>query len=203
MWKLCRLMVCGILGCCLTAAGAAGAAPESKAESKAGAEQDEMMAAMAKLATPGPQHAVLKPLVGSWKTVTKAWMGPGEPQVSEGSSEVTWVLGGRFVTEEYKGTFMGKPFEGMGLFGYDNQHKEYVSTWADIMGTSITMSKGRADDGGKTLTYASMFDDPMTGQKKPFKMVTKIIDDNNHTFSMFEDVNGKETMTMEITYTRK
>ncbi len=32
---------------------------------------------------------------------------------------------------------MGMPFEGMGIDGYDNLAKQYVSTWVDNMGTGI------------------------------------------------------------------
>jgi len=38
---------------------------------------------------------------------------------------------------------MGMPFEGMGLDGYDNASKEYISIWIDNMGTGIMYMKGK------------------------------------------------------------
>src|SRR5262249_52979692 len=99
----------------------ASAKPAAKAAAKAAPmSEDQMMAEMMKLATPGPYHEMLKKFAGSWKTETKMWMGPGEPQVSEGTAEASMILGGRFLKQEAKGNFMGQPFEGFGLTGYDN-----------------------------------------------------------------------------------
>lgn len=61
-------------------------------------------------------------LAGSWITTTSIWMsGPGsEPMVTEGTSEKSWVLGGRWLEERYQGTMMGRPLEGRGMTGFDN-----------------------------------------------------------------------------------
>ncbi len=163
---------------------------------------EEMMAAMAKLATPGPMHDLMKPMMGSWKTTNRSWMTAGEPVVTEGTCENTWIMGNRYMQSEYKGVFDGKPFEGMGLMGYDNQLKEFVSVWCDDMGTGLMMSDGSADPSGKVFTMMSKVPDPVTGKPMNLKMVTKVIDENQHTTSMLSMRGGKEHLDMEITYTR-
>ncbi len=184
-------------------AAAATTAASKAAADKAKAEADAMMAAMQKYANPGPMHDALKPLAGNWKTSTKTWLGPGEPTVSEGSCERTWVLGGRFLESKYRGVFAGNPFEGIELLGYDTRKKQFTSAWIDNMGTSVALSTGPAEDpASKTITLNSSFDDPISGQPMPYKMVTKIIDDNSHTFSMISSKDGQEWTEMEITYTR-
>ena len=61
--------------------------PQTRATAApAGPSHEEMMAEMAKIANPGPPHELLKQFAGSWKTVTKAWMAPGDPMVSQGMS---------------------------------------------------------------------------------------------------------------------
>jgi hypothetical protein len=182
-------------------------APAAKAETKSDAkshpDHDAMMAEMMKYANPGPQHQALNPLAGNWKTVTKMWMGPGEPEVSNGTCERSWALGGRFLVSNYKGTFSGKPFEGMELLGYDLRKQQYVSTWIDNMGTGFSVSEnGTMDPATKSLTLGMSFDDPMTNQKMAYKIVTKITDDNSHTFSMIGSREGKDFTEMEIAYTR-
>lgn len=167
---------------------------------------DEMMAAWMKLASPGEQHATLKALAGSWKTVVKSWEGPGEPKVSEGSCETTMLMDGRYLKEDFTGDVDGMPFQGMGLTGYDNSKKKFVGSWVDNMGTGIMVSEGTMDPAKKVITFRSKSLDPMnpaSGKMVPVRMTTKIVDNNTHIFTMYTMMAGKETKQMEITYTRK
>ena len=181
-------------------AGGKGTAPEKPA---AGAAQDPMMEAMMKFATPGPEHAVLQPLVGRWKSVTKMWTGPGDPQVSEGTSERSWVMGGRYMVGKYAGEFGGMPFEGMEILGYDKMHGQYVATWIDNMGTGIAASSsGTWDPAARTLTILITFDDPVSGKPTTLRNLTRIVDDNSYVFSIIGKMDGKDYTQMETTYTR-
>jgi hypothetical protein len=190
---------------------AAAAAAEKPGDKKAPApsssqpqvSQEEMMAAYAKYSTPGPEHEFLKSMAGTWKAVTKAWMGAGEPQVSEGVAVRSMILGGRFLQDEFKSTFMGQPFEGVGMTGYDLYKKEYVSTWADTMSSTVLVSRGKMDPTGKVMTQMGTYEDPVTGEKKSMKEITRILDPNRHVFEIWENQGGKEMKTMEITYTRQ
>jgi len=71
------------------------------------------------------------------------------------------------------------------------------------MGTMMSISSGgTADPAGKVFTITSTFDDPVSGKPVPYKMVTKVVDNNSHVFSMIGSNNGKDYTQMEITYTR-
>ncbi len=186
-----------------TKAKATPKAQAAKAEApKTDAQHDEMMEAMMKMAMPGPMHELLKPMAGNWKATSKTWMSPGEPAVTEGTCENTWIMGNRYMQTTYKGQFGGMPFEGFGLMGYDNQKKEFVSVWCDNTGTGLMTSDGSADPTGKVLTMASKMIDPATGQLTDYKMITKVVDENQHTMSMISVKDGNEHTDMEITYTR-
>ncbi|HZI93470.1 MAG TPA: DUF1579 domain-containing protein [Patescibacteria group bacterium] len=205
-WMLCRLVLCGILGCCVAGTAMAIAAPaETKAKSAKAAPakmtDEQMMAEMMKLGTPGPNHEMLKKFVGSWKTVTKMWMGPGEPQSSDGSAEYSMILGGRLLKDEYKGTFMGGPFEGFGLTGYDNKKGRFITVWGDTMMTGLIEVDGTYNAATREMTFKGMMN--MVGPPTPYRMVTKFVDDNHFVFSWYERREGKETKTMEIDYTRQ
>jgi uncharacterized protein DUF1579 len=165
-------------------------------------QTQQMMAMMEKMGAPGPEHAQLMKLAGNWKATTKSWMGPGDPIINEGISVRKAVLGGRFLMEQVKSTFNNKPFEGMGLTGYDNQQKKYISFWVDSMGTMMMTSEGTMDASGKVLTMTSDMLDPASGQKSPVKMVSTFVDSNNEKFEMFASQGGQEMKMMEITYTR-
>jgi hypothetical protein len=109
---------------------------EKKQENKMDAQA--MMDVYTKLGTPGTPHKVLASMAGSWITKTKGWMEPDKPPMeSKGTCEQKMLLGGRFLQQEYSGDMMGSPFTGIGVTGYDNHTKKYVSTWMDSMGTGI------------------------------------------------------------------
>jgi len=112
------------------------------------------------------------------------------------------MLGGRFLMEEYKGSFMDQPFEGFSVTGYDNTKKEYVNVWMDNMGTMMVISRGTMDPAGKVLTMNSVWEDPTSGESSPIRMVTTFVDANTKKFEMYGTHDGQEAKQMEITYTR-
>ena len=177
------------------------------AKEKKREEKMDMQAAMdvyTKLGTPGAPHKVLASMAGSWITKTKGWMDPSKPPMeSNGTCEQKMILGGRFLQQEFTGEMMGSPFAGIGVTGYDNHIKKYVSTWIDSMGTAILFFEGTASADGKTLTQEARYDDPLKGPMK-WRSVTRIVDEHTHVFEMYGiDKKGKEEKMMEITYTRK
>jgi uncharacterized protein DUF1579 len=181
----------------------AGDATAASGASAKAPSQEEMMAAMMKLAAPGPEHAALNPLVGSWKTVIKTWAAPSaEPASSEGTCDRNWVMGGRYLVGNFKGNFQGMPFEGMELLGYDNIKKQYVSSWIDNMGTGILSSQGGAmDPSTHSFTLSGTFPDP-TGKEQAIRQVTNIVDGNTYVQTMYANMGGQEAKMMEITFTR-
>jgi hypothetical protein len=167
-------------------------------------EQDAMMEAMKKAGTPGEAHKVIKAFEGRWNgKVSFTDPATGKEETSEGTSNNTWILGNRFLRQEWKGTFMGQPFDGIGHFGYDNVKKEYVNTWMDSMMTGVMVSTGKYDAGTKTFTLTGECADPMTGQNQKMREVIKIVSDNEHVMEMYGNgPDGKEAKMMTITYTR-
>jgi hypothetical protein len=163
------------------------------------------MKKMMEFATPGAEHKVLEALAGEWEVQTKAWMGPDAPPMeSKGTTKVQWILGGRFLREEFSGEMMGMPFQGMGLTGYDKFNRKYTGTWIDTMGTGVYTSEGQASDGGKVLTFTGKMDEPVTGAKaKPTKYIITIISPDKHLFEMHDLTLGEKSKVFEMTYTRK
>jgi hypothetical protein len=174
----------------------------SKQEDKT--DMQATMEVYTKLGTPGPFHKVLTRMAGSWNTRIKSWSEPDKPPMeSTGTSEQKMILGGRFLQQEFSGEMMGSPFTGIGVTGYDNHTKKYVSTWIDSMSTAILFFEGTAGADGSTITQEGRYDDPIRGPMK-WRSVTRVVDDNTHLFEMYAtDKRGKEEKMMEITYTRK
>ncbi len=169
-----------------------------------GMDMQAMMEAYQKLSVPGAPHKQLASLEGSWATQTKEWMEPNKPPMeSSGSCEMKMLLSGRFLHQECRGTMMGQSFSGIGISGYDNIGKKYVSTWMDSMATGIFMMEGTATADGKTITLKGEHKAPNGGTMK-HRALWKIVDSNNQIFEMFGTHQGSpETKMMEIIYTRK
>lgn len=177
-------------------------APVQAASSKA-QNHAEMEAKMQEAATPGAEHAVLNALIGEWTVSNRSWMKPGaKVQHSTGTSTNTWVLGERFVKQEYRGNWAGQPFEGLSYLGYDNVKKEYVSVWMDNMSTAMIRSKGQYDSRTKTIEDSGTFSCPINGEVS-FRSTWKIVNQNKLIFTMFmQTEGGREFKSTEITYKR-
>ncbi len=195
------LRLAAILFCTMCIASPA-LAKEQKLDKKM--DPQEMMELWKKLGTPGEPHKLFASIAGSYKTHTKEWMEPGKPPVeSDGTSESKMLLDGRFLYQEYNAQMMGQPFSGIGIDGYDNLTKKYVTAWIDSMGTGIFFMEGTASPDGKTITLRGSHPEP-GGGKMTHRAVWKIVDANNQVFEMY-GAHGKENEMkfLEITYTRK
>ncbi len=197
-----------ILGLVLTGVAAAAlglAADKPKPAAKAAPDEQAAMEAMMRASTPGENHKKLEAFVGTFDAKVRNWEKPGgAPVESTGTSEGKMVLGGRYVHEDFQGTFMGQPFTGMGMTGYDNVQKKFVSSWADTMGTGIMMSMGATDASGKTLEMSGSSPDPMSGKMMTLRQKMTIADNDHHTFEMWgPGADGKSFKMVEIDYVRR
>lgn len=168
------------------------------------AEEKAAMAQWQKFMTPGEGHKMLDGMVGTFDAKVNMWMQPGAPTMaSTGVSRNEWVLGKRYIRESFTGTFMNKPFQGIGYTGYDNGKKQYVGTWIDNMGTGVMTSTGTTTD-GKTWTFKSVSTDPMTGKDTPGESKITVADKDHHTMEMWGPApDGKMFKMMQIDYHRR
>jgi hypothetical protein len=174
-------------------------------ESKGGqsdADKQEMMRKVEEAGKPGPGHKALEHYVGNWKCDVKCWMDPkGQPEQSQGTSKMSWIMGGRYLQEEFQGQMMGRPFNGRVVLTFNSVKQTYQSVWFDDMNLALFMTEGRGDSKGITLEGKSSC--PVTGQTDiPMKIVLRVLSPDKHTFEMFDGSQGN-AKTMEITYTRQ
>jgi hypothetical protein len=169
------------------------------------AQMEPMLKKMEAAGTPGAAHKALEPLVGDWNAEVKSWMAPNAPPVvTRATAKARWIMNGRFVQEEFEGEFMGKPFHGMSVTGYDNSKQAYRSIWIDDMNTAIITSEGAAEKNGAVITLSGEYHCPITDEKnKPMKQVIRIINNDRHVLEMQDPTQGENSKTMEITYTRR
>jgi hypothetical protein len=173
--------------------------------SKSDTQKAEQMKRVEAAGTPGPEHHALDPLVGNWKAEVKCWMEPGGvPEVTEGNAKARWTFNGRFLEEEFHGQMMGKPFTGRTLLGFDNVKETFNSVWVSDTQTSIFTSEGKGDSANKVITLEGKASCPATGRRDiPTKTVLRVVSQDKHVLEMFDESNGGNSKTMEITYTRQ
>lgn len=179
------------------------------------AEMMDMMKKYMATIQPSEYHKKLEPFAGEWNTAMKMFMGgPGMPAVeTKGTSSVKSILGGRYLLEEYKGEMMmpdatgamkARPYEGVGLMGFDNYKKLYVGAWASNMGTELLTYTGAPDPTGKSMTMYGPMDEPtLDMHARMVKYVTKIIDTDKRVFEIYDLAAGDKYKVIEVTYTRK
>lgn len=147
-------------------------------------------------ATPGPEHEVLKKMVGTWDTTMKV-AGVGE---SKGTCVYKMELGGLWLVSHFEGEIAGQKFSGRGMDSYDAGKKKYVGVWIDSMSTAPMVMEGGYDAAKKTLTMSG--EGPgMDGKAEKFKAVSAMPDADTIDFAMYMG-DGKEP-AFTIQYKRK
>lgn len=171
--------------------------PEGELPPEMAAEMEAWM----KAGAPGEAHEFLAQGAGKWNLTIKQWMGPGEPQISEGTAVREVILGGRFVRETVTGSMMGMPFEGIGISGYDNVSGKYWGSWIDNMTTGVMTMEGERE--GDTVTWIGKGSDPMSGGTYTMRMVSTMHGKNKEVTEFFEMSGEEAVKMMEIAYERQ
>ncbi len=162
----------------------------------------EEIAMFDKYAMPGESHKRMQPMIGEWEETVVMWFAPEAPPVTmEASMTAEWILGGRWVRLEHRGSMMGQPFHGIGLDGYDSYREEYVSIWMDNMSTASMVSRGTHDPATNAVTMMATADDFMAGREDvPVRSVTHWTDPDTFVFEMYTvSEDGTEYQVMELT----
>ena len=166
---------------------------------------EEMMKKYMELGKPGAEHKLLAKMEGSWATKMKTWNEPGgTPTESTGSSVAKLIMDGRFLafTETWDKDMMGQHYMGMGVMGFDNHTKRYVSTWFDNFGTSILYFEEIPTMDKSTMVMEAHHLDAIQGAVL-YRTVETTIDDENYTLDLYMiDKNQTEFKMMETLYTR-
>jgi hypothetical protein len=154
---------------------------------------------------PGEMHKMMNLWNGTWSGEVTMWESPDALPVKSNATVVNkMVLGGRYQQSTFKGTYNGKPLEGLSTLAYDNSRKLFLSTWIDNMGTGLMSAEGPWDPASKSITFRGTMADPVTGKLVDTKEIFKPIDNNYQVMEMYAVApDGKEFKTMEIKYTRR
>ena len=106
------------------------------------------------LAQPGPEHAELKALVGTWSVS----MAAGERQMGEGIANASTVVGDRFLIVDGEVSSENQDTEFRFTVGFDRRNGEYEITLLDSAGTYSVTARGKPD--GKLIRMFGTDNDP-------------------------------------------
>jgi Protein of unknown function (DUF1579) len=149
-------------------------------------------------------HAALERLAGDYSRVVKFLGQSGAAAApSYGTATFSVVLGGRFIVERSKDVVFGRPIEGLRIYGYDDETKQYEMARTYTMSTAITMMKGASSDGGRTIDYTGETENPGMGT---VALRARLHWASPNRFSVTMSMigpGGKEIPFQETIYTRK
>lgn len=155
---------------------------------------------------PGPQHALLEPFVGRFRSVVKIWMGPGDPIVSTGTMVNSFQVDGLYLHQNYTGDPNDGPFPsfmGRGYWGFNPVTGKFEGFWIDTASSIMQLEYGDVDDDGKEWTMTSTVQNPQSGEMMTRKSVIRLIDADHHSMeTWFTAPDGSEVKGMEIQYER-
>ena len=189
----------------LLAAGLHASAPDDSKPSalaEGAAKQDASQTP--ELPRPTSEHNRMTRAEGVWDASVEISVGPPgtPPQLSKAVETNRLCCGGLWLVTEFKSNSGSAPFEGHGITGYEPEKKKYVSTWIDSDLTSPMVSEGAYDAAGMTLTLRGSM--TSKGKTLQWRSVEAWKNDDTRQFTVFmRGPNGKETPSLNVTYTRR
>jgi hypothetical protein len=96
---------------------------------------------------PGPEHARLTALCGTWDVELTFWFKPGAPgMTTKGTSIIRSLLDGLFIEERIDGQLNAMPFTTLSWTGFNTSTHEYEATRIASTNTSRIAENGAWDD---------------------------------------------------------
>lgn len=148
---------------------------------------------------PAEQHRAILQGAGSWEGTMKMWM-PGMPEQTTACKEENVAFGQFWLKSTFECDFMGMPYKGQGVTGYDPMKQKYVGTWYDNMSPFLAVMEGEEAAGGKLIMR---WQGPtMDGSIQPhrFEMVHG---NDSYTSTFYVGEGATEHKSMEMNMKRK
>jgi hypothetical protein len=189
-------------------------AQESGVQSAAPMPAQEDMPIFLRRGLPGPGHAALKPLEGTWRVQMSVYIVLGTRDKPAVSNEIIcrreWVAGGRYLRDVTEGTLAGAPYYRQGLLGYSNVDQRYE--WVTVDGTNANMMiyLGSTGAGPQVpIIMSGVFTDQgwlgeeTAGKAVGMRTVIRIENNDRHIFDLyFTPPGGEEVLVDRKVYSR-
>jgi hypothetical protein len=149
----------------------------------------------------GEEHRRLAELAGTWSVKQSLWLNDAKvPQIDAGTAVFSAVLGGRHLQQDLR-VRSNPPFQGLGFTGYDNTTRRYYTSWMDINFTGVLLLHGDYDAAAKVYRFSGAMAGA-GGESVPTREELQILDRNHIVARFFETRHGRETLVVELDYSR-
>jgi hypothetical protein len=126
---------------------------------------------------------------------------PASSSTHMGIAKISWILGDRFLKEEFEGEMSGVSFQGVGMMGYDNGARRFTNLWVDSLSTAMVHAKGRYFAEENRFEFNGTVYDPLISKERNVRTTIEIISPKEYVVSTFEPTpQGTEMKTLEIRY---
>lgn len=167
---------------------------------------DDAMKRLMEACKPSSHHKELERLIGSWDTEISMWMEPSAPPMkSKGTAECKWLVEGKWIVTDAKGSFMDTSIQSHAVMGYDNFKRHFVFSQVDSFQTAMFHSEGNFDQAGNALITYGVIDEPMDGENdKPVKRVWRFDGKDRFVIEVHDlGIGETNTKVIEYVYTRR
>ena len=164
---------------------------------------------------PGPEHAALAPLLGSWRTELSVYGAMGRspdlpPIVSRDIRTIrVWIADGQFIEETMEGILDGRPYWRRGWLGFSNIDRRYE--WVTVAPRVPMMiyfsepgvSERQSIDLTGVFTDQGVLGEKTVGQTVVQRTVFRIESNDRHICELyFTPPGGKEQLALRFVHTR-
>jgi hypothetical protein len=156
-----------------------------------------------KMPEPTPDHLRLQEAVGIWDIKAKHFMEPGKPPMGATAVETVTPVGPFWVAARYESSFMGMPFTGQCIMGFDPGKDQHVLIWADSMSPHLFHFTGAMDKSGKVLHMSAKGPSMMGPGLVDWRSEMHYTDKDHMVFKMFMMTPQGECQLLENHYTRR
>lgn len=151
-------------------------------------------------------HLQLARLEGEWEGTAKVWFEPGDPvDESPVRGNMRLILDGRFIMHGYKGSFGGKPLEGLAIYGCNLETGKIQASWIDSFhtGSAMIFSEGKKGDDKLAMLGSYAYVTPETEQRWGWRTEIDIVQDDEIKITAYNiSPGGEEARATETWYTR-
>jgi hypothetical protein len=152
---------------------------------------------------PDAERGTLEAQAGTWDATVEAFLAPGPPTTSSAVETNHLACDGRWLVTEFKGSFMGQPFEGHGVLGWDTFRKKLVGSWVDSAAAGLQTIEGAFDPEARILTLLAEGPD-LSGKVVTSREITEWKSPDVRVLTIFNPGTlGKESIALRITYKRR
>jgi Protein of unknown function (DUF1579) len=152
---------------------------------------------------PGPEHARLTAMCGTWDIEMTFWFQPGRPGIpTKGTSTIRPLFDGTFIEEKIEATLNGAPVTTMSWTGYNTDSKKYEATRIASTNTARITETGIFDE--KTRQFELKADYALAGDTWHQRTVIQQSSADAMTAASYLSFGAvPEWKAVEIKYTRR